>query len=380
MIPVPRSEPRGARRRGPRPTRVGLIVGLLAAAHPAAAAERFLIQGLIDAESWKTDDGSRLLSRNEGEPAANGALRLWAAADLLPGLQAFVLGRVEGGSASEADGYDSAFEQALLRYVATTRLPLIVEAGRMVTPVGEFSRRYLSSVNPLIGQPDTYHVSYPTGLAVSGSVSGVDYRVAVVDRPVANERYVPEGGAAFRPALTVGLTPFVGLRTAAYATWGPYLSDEVPIPPGVDWKDFDQRVIGVEFRYSRGHFDLHADTSWSEYEVPNQSDASRGWAIYVEPRIVLTPRLFAALRLEYNDYARIVPTSETVWVAQSAALYDIEVGLGYRLAPGLILKASYRRDSWQVPEARRRFLPDGYAVAAQLSYTFDVADWFAPGP
>jgi len=189
---------------------------------------------------------------------------------------------------------------------------------------------------------------------------------------------VPEGGTAYRPALTLGITPFVGLRAAAYATWGPYLNDQVPLSPGVDWKDFDQRVLGLEFHFSRGHFDLHADTSWSEYEVPTQSEASRGWAIYIEPKFVFTPRLFAALRLEYNDYARIVPTSATFWLAQTAAFFDGEIGLGYRLAPGLILKASYRRDSWQVPEARQRFLPDGYSVAAQLSYTFDMLDWFSP--
>ena len=291
-----------------------------------------------------------------------------------------MLGSIEGGSASEADGYVSELEQALLRYIPSPDLPVIVEVGRMVSPVGEFSRRYLSSVNPLIGQPDTYDVTYPVGAAVTGSIARLDYKAAIVNRPVTHEGYLPEPGSALRPALALGFTPLVGLRTAAYATWGPYLSDAVPLPPGTDWKDFDQRVIGLEFHFSRGHFDLHSDTSWSEYEVPNIGEASRGWAIYVEPAYAFTPRLFAALRLEYNNYARIVPRSETEWQARNSAFYDAEIGLGYRLGKGLVLKAAYRRDSWQVPQERRSSNPDGYSVAAQISYTFDVLDWFSPGP
>ena len=55
---------------------------------------------------------------------------------------------------------------------------------------------------------------------------------------------------------------------------------------------------------------------------------------------------------------------------------DAEAGLGWHLAPGAILKVSYRRDQWIVDEARKDMFPEGYALAAQLSYTFDVVSWF----
>ena len=58
-----------------------------------------------------------------------------------------------------------------------------------------------------------------------------------------------------------------GLRFGAYYTRGPYLGpdSEAGIPAGSDWKDFDQAVAGLEFQFSRGHFELHGDfaTGWT---------------------------------------------------------------------------------------------------------------------
>ena len=94
----PRPEPPGARP-APRARRRGrglrTLVGLWALGFallfvsPARCDERVLVGGLLDAEFWKTGDGSRLLSRNEGEAAPAARLRLWAASEFLPRLQGF---------------------------------------------------------------------------------------------------------------------------------------------------------------------------------------------------------------------------------------------------------------------------------------------------
>ena len=361
-----------------------LMAAIALAPAPARAEDRFMIQGLFDGEYWKTDSGSRLLSKNEGDAAGAGDLRLWAAGDLAPGLQGYALGRAYSGTAWPEDevqdqgGVETTLEQLFLRYSFQSKARLQIEAGQMAMPAGDFVTRYFSSVNPLIGAPDSYSVNYPKGLKVTGWAGLFDYRVAAVDLPMANAEYIPpEPGEAWRPLAGAGITPMQGLRFGAYYTRGPYLGpdSEAGIPAGSDWKDFDQAVAGLEFQFSRGHFELHGDFATSSYEVPTLVKSARGRAWYVEPKYTFSPRFFGALRLEQNEYPwiRHFPFG---WIAPEATLEDIEAGVGWRVTPDLLVKASYRKDRWIVPEGQEDMFPAGYAVAAQLSYTFDVVSWF----
>ncbi len=346
----------------------------------AQSTDRTLVQGLQDLELTKTDAGSLLLSKNDGATAAAGALRLWVAAELASGLQGVVLGAVEGGKANSDPDTRAAIEQAFLRYTSPGAAPVTIQLGKVIGPFGNFNTRYLSSANPLIGAPDGYDVSYPVGLVVSGRVSRFDYRVAVLDRPLANQKYVPPADGAVRPGLELGVTPIIGLRLGAFATQGPYLGHRVVpmLPAGEGWRDFDQRVAGVDLAFSRGYFELNAEATASAYRVPTHAETSRGRAWFLEPKYTWTPRFFTAIRLERNDYPYIQPVNSSFWIAQNASFYDVEIGGGWRFTPELLLKASYRRDRWD-PSPNPAFpFPNGYAVAVQLSYSFDVKAWFEP--
>ena len=345
---------------------LALAAAALAVAPAHAAVEgRLFVHGLQDVELFETDDDSRLLSRNEGDAAGGARLRLWVAAEVGPGFQAVAEGlfehaNTEGEAETEAD-----LSQAFLRYTRSGRAPLRFEAGKLALPFGDFSRRYLSSVNPLIGAPDSYDVAYPTVAGVSGRAGWLDYRALAFDQPLANENYVPPADRAWRPGVGLGVTPRIGLRFGGYWTRGPYLDDR--------FESYDQEVAGVELEWSRSHFEVHADVAFSSYEVPTIAQPSRGVAWYVEPKYTFTPRFYAALRLERNDYPFIRENEDASWLAVNAAFYDVELGAGWRVTPGLQIKASYRFDRWQVDPSRADFFPDGYAVAAQLSYTFDLA-------
>lgn len=61
----------------------------------------------------------------------------------------------------------------------------------------------------------------------------------------------------------------------------------------------------IEASFSRGHFELQADLARSRYEVPGFARDLRGTAWFVEPKVTFTPRPFAALRYERNDYPYI---------------------------------------------------------------------------
>lgn len=357
--------------------------GLLAAAcllllpAPARCEDRVLLQGLFEAEVWKTDDASRLLSKNEGATAPAGRLRLWAAGEFLPRLQGFAVGRVEDGRGSFEGVGESVLEQAVVRYTFEAPRRLILEGGKILSPVGNFSRRHLSSTNPLIGFPDSYSVAYPYGIQVSGQVSRLDYRVAAIDRPMVNDGYVPEPGSAVRPAVAMGVTPVTGLRFGVYSTRGPYLGPrvEAELPAGTTWKDYGQAITGADLQFSRGHFELNGDFAVSSYDAPARAFKSRGRAYFIEPKFTFTPRFFAALRVEKNDYPFIQPLGGGLWRVNNAELSDVEVGAGYRIGPGAILKVAYRKDAWNVPESRKSFFPNGYSVAAQLTYSFSVNSW-----
>lgn len=263
-----------------------------------------------------------------------------------------------------------------VRYTSTASR-FSVELGKVVTPFGNFSRRYLSNVNPLIGRPDAYSVTYPLGVVVTGQVSALDLRFAILDTPTVNENYVPDFDPVFRPAFAAGVTPTAGLRIGAYYTQGPYLGQDAQfaVPAGQGWRDFEQEVLGVEAAFSRGYFELNADFAVSRSDVPTVSEPPRGQAWFVEPKYTWSPRFFTALRLERNDYPYIEPINNAYWIAANALFYDVEVGAGWRFTPELLLKASYRLDRWKVDDYLQSMLPDGHAFAVQLSYAFNVNDW-----
>src|SRR5262245_8364320 len=109
-----------------------LIVAGAGISDAPAQDQRWLLQGLLDAQYWNTDGGSRLLARNEGDQAGYGNLRLWAAGDFAPGFQGFAMISAYGGDACLSDECesDTALEQAWLRYTTSGTSRFMVEAGR----------------------------------------------------------------------------------------------------------------------------------------------------------------------------------------------------------------------------------------------------------
>jgi hypothetical protein len=353
------------------------VVAPAAAADAGSSQERWLLQGLADMQYFDTDSGSRLLSVNGGKATGIATLRLWAAGDLGGGVQAFALGSAINQpdyESGEGRATDTELEQGYLRYTTPGKARLMIEAGRIVTPVGDFSPRYLPSSNPLVGQPSDYSVAYPEGLKVQGWIGHFDMMASYVNRPLSAAWYAPQSDKDFRPMLSAGWTPIAGLRAGVFATRGTYLGShyDASFAPGDSWQNYDQSIAGVEAKFSRAHFDFHGQYEYSTYDVPGHDRMARGRVYYVEPRYTFTPRLFGALRWERNDYPYITPIFGTTWIASNAEVSDIEAGLGVNVIQDLTMKVSYRRDFWHVDEAVRPFLPDGHAFMAQLVYHFDV--------
>ena len=344
----------------------------------AAAQGAVLVQGVADAEFWMTDSGSALLTRNHGRPGAVGRMQLWGAAELGQRVVVYAAGYAEGGKARHEEGTEWYTDMAGVRYTHSDAF--VIDAGKMLHPVGAFGARRYSTRNPLVGVPHGYPVQYPVGLQLSGARGRVDYRAAVVSLPVHHEEYTPEPTARARPAIGAGFTPTTGVRVGASATWGPYLNRELApeLLAGRSWRAYTQRVGAIDVQLSRGYLELRGEVAAARYEVPDDAadrvTAVHGLAYYAEAKYTLAPRLFVAGRVERNDYAYIDPAPDSTWVANATNVYNGELGVGYRLSPQTLLKASVRADRWDVPPALRDKLRDGTAFALQVSRAFDVID------
>jgi len=352
------------------------ITGVGTATTPAARAQSaILVQGIADAEAWKTDSGSVLLTRNGGRPSFLGRMNLWAAAGLGPHVVVYAAGTMETGNARDESGTEWYTELAGVRYTRSNAL--VVDAGKIQPVVGTFAARRYSTRNPLIGIPDGYPLQYPLGIQASGASGPFDYRAAVVSLPVQHEGYTPEPTPTPRPAIGAGFTPAIGARIGVSATWGPYLDRDLAptLLAGRSWRAYSEGIYAADAQLSRGYLELHGELARSTYEVPD-GDAGiktvRGLTYYTEAKYTLTPRLFAAGRFERNDYPYIQPISDVAWVANPTNMYNGEAGLGYRLTSRALLKASVRSDRWDVPPEMRSFLGNGTAFALQLSQSFDV--------
>jgi hypothetical protein len=370
----------------PTPLRLAIVGTALAGgvprvtpAQPSAHGIAVAVQGIADAEFWKTDSGSALLARNGGRPGALGRVHLWGAAELGRHVVVYAAGTAEGGNGRDEPEAAPEWYTDLAGVRYTQSEAFVVDAGKLTYPVGAFAARRYSTRNPLIGAPDGYPVEYPLGVQLSGAHGRVDYRAAVISLPLTHDDYLPEAGRAPRPALGAGVTLTTGVRVGASATWGPYLNDEVPpsLLAGRSWRDYHERVTAVDAQVSRGYLELRGELAASRYDVPGEPQEPvttvRGVNWYGEAKYTLSPRLFVAGRVERNKYAYI-EAEPTEWEATSTDMYNGEVGAGYRVDARTLVKASVRADRWNVAPALRSVLPNGAALALQLSRAFDVLD------
>ncbi len=218
---------------------------------------------------------------------------------------------------------------------------MFLEGGRVATQLGNFSNRYLSTRNPLIGEPVSYGVSHPLGAKLHGSLNWFDFHVGVSNEPAIPKGFPPPPAEELRPVLAFGFTPIVGFRVGAYATQGSYLSRDLDalMPAGENWHDFDQQVVGLDLAFSTGHLEVNADFSFNSYEVPTYADSFEGHVYFAEVKYTWTPRLFTALRLETTEYVKVLPPGRfPIWLASPWKFDDVEVGVGWRFGRDTRLK------------------------------------------
>jgi hypothetical protein len=322
----------------------------------------------VDAEGWKTDPGSRLLARNNGNAAVEGRLTLWGALRVSSRLDFLAIGEAEAG---KADPRRTRWDYDLLEARARLTRALTFEGGRILMPMGLFGARRFSNINPVIGAPDMYPAEYPWGAKLSGTAGALDWRAAMISLPVVNVRYTPAPSGQLRPLLGAGINLGPSLHIGASVTHGSYLNRSSPnLPSGTTWDSYKQTIASGDMRFSVGYVDSRAEVAWTSYNAPAASAPLHGLGAYAESKVTLTPRIFIAVRLEHFKYAFIGPFSPVspYWVSGLTTENNGEVGIGYRLSNALLVKTSVRKDHWPDPATPSFPTPDGYAVALQISW------------
>jgi hypothetical protein len=341
---------------------------LLGAPATLAAQDWLGVRAILDLEGWHTGGRSNVLTRDE--PWAL-VLRGFGLAIVEPHPSWQLIAGVEAEAATDAPTdslVELEVEQLALRF---TPSPLYVfDVGKFAFPIGTFAPRRFSTTNPLIGRPDGYPVIYPWGVQISGTTAKFDYRAAIVSLPVTNELYLPTPGQAARPAVSIGVTPIIGLRLGASWTAGPYLGPDVSgdLPSGTEWQDYGEMILAADLKFARGYFELFAELGASWYEAPTYDDDVKGTTYYIEAKYSFHPRFFTAARFERNLYAFIRPFGGGTWVARTTDFVNTEVGAGFRINPRFLAKFSGRWDDWEIPPGTEAFLGEGFAIALQLSY------------
>jgi hypothetical protein len=364
---------------------VGLVSGVASAvvSPEVCAQDWYLVQGLVDAELYDTDTDSPALTRNDGDLAALGRLQLWTALQLSPTLQFYARGVLEGDNFQGSGQVDADLQQAALRYTRLSAPWLMIEAGKILSPMTAYAERSLSMQNPLIAQPYLYATGYPWGAKLVGSAGWFDYQAAWIDPSDADPDYQAiEPDRAYRPALAAGVTPLTGLRFGLSWTQGPYLNREANdhLPTGHQWRDYDQRALGFDLQFSRGYLEINGQLLRTHYEVPYHDSVPADSTYWLELKYTWTPRLYAAVRYQGVEATYVDVSGYHYWYAGTRKFNALEIGVGYRFSRDLLFKVTYQTDHWDEPDYGYAAHATGDALGLQLSWFFDLVSLLADAP
>ncbi len=294
-----------------------------------------------------------------------------------------------------------------LRFRPFERRQFDIQAGRIPSTFGAFARRAYSSDNPLIGYPLAYQYltslrpdalpataddllrmrgrgwlsTFPignqtaraglplasifrwdTGVQLHGGNDRLDATASITTGSLSNPRF-RDDNAGKQVAARIEARPIVGLVVGASGSRAPYVASSAASLTGRPQSAFVQRALGADVEYSRDHYLVRFEMLDSVYDLATIDARLGARASMIEGRYRLTPRLFAAARLDHLGFSTIRGTARTTtW---EAPVTRWEAGGGYLVQRNAQIRLSIQRntrDGGRVQEMT--------ALAAQLLYWF----------
>ena len=124
-----------------------------------------------------------------------------------------------------------------------------------------------------------------------------------------------------------------------------------------------QTALGADLEYSRDYYLLRAEVIGSRWILPTIDAPLRALAGSIEGRYKISPRFYAAARLDHLGFSEIAtPLATQSW---DAPVTRATVGGGYSIQRNLILKAEY-----QLNTRDGGFVHRAHLGTAQLAFWF----------
>jgi hypothetical protein len=214
----------------------------------------------------------------------------------------------------------------------------VARAGMLSSAFGSFLLRYDPGTNPLPGMPLSYGY-YGKGVTnlglmgaqVDATAGRFDFRAQFVNSSPSNRRGIFDHDQYGNWAGGAGITIRQGFRVGASAFRGPYLHRQFPFyrPNEAKPKDLPATAYGIDAQWGRGPWNLYGE--WQHFRMPYQRiPIFTEHTGYVEARLVLSARWFAATRIGY------------IRTSAYPGYESYEMGAGYRPNRFQILKFGYQ--------------------------------------
>jgi hypothetical protein len=232
---------------------------------------------------------------------------------------------------------DTKILQAFVGYSRSTEnTSLTVKAGHLATAFGSFPLRYDDALNPLIDVPPSYgYDEKPVSLdglpalEVNVSHHRIDTRFQLSNSSPVNPQtlrshnqhaqWTAGAGYTTRQGLRIGVSAFRGLCALCE---NPLLEEEQD--PG----DFSATGVGSDLQWARGRWSINAEWQRFHFKAPGNS-AAVGTYGYAEAKLIVTARLYAAVRVGYQKH-NTLPNRQ-----------NYEAVIGYRPNRLQLLKVGY---------------------------------------
>ena len=270
--------------------------------------------------------------------------------------------------------------------------------GRIPTPVGTFTSRSYSHLNPLIGYPLAYHYKVPynvfvpsseasnlflrdnnfgagtsiyeacwiTGLTAFGEVESIDYMLAIGRGTLTN----PEASAnkGFQIAGRIGRKFNQQFSVGVSAGIAPYLEKDTLLPTGVDIRDPKHFIAGFDVSAHLQKLHVIAEAFYNSWDSPQytieKSVSAYTW--YLEGQYFILSNLYVAARFDQMLYDDITDPSTGQKTPWGYDVTRIEGGIGYRIIPQLNIKAVVQHNRLDHPSTKEITL-----LSLQTAFRFE---------
>ena len=246
---------------------------------------------------------------------------------------------------------------AALRYQRTGPVSLRVDGGLIPSPIGLSNLMLRPNNNPTIALPASLFTPLPSaelrapritllgavyayGVTATASTEHWDVRAAIMDTsPLRTRRIfaVTNPPRFTNVVFGGGVTPVVGLRVGASVSQGGYQrAGESPTITA----DRDATIVTLESEYSVGFTKISAEWVRAVMESGSGTLTPLGW--YVQGQQTITPRIFAAGRLERMSAQALAPGSPGSTTLIRQHLTGFEEVVGFRLTPEITIRVGHR--------------------------------------